>query len=127
MSGLQKINIPSSVTKIDEFGLQFSNSGMTTGAVTVVFDPKTSLTYIGDEVFSYMTSLTIKYTGNESPSCHPNALIDGQSRIIYAPKSFKFCGLYDTVVIPVCSAKNYSPLFIKCISYSFISFLLAQS
>lgn len=96
MISLRTINIPETLTKIDEFGLQFSNSGISNGTVFIIFEGKSSLSYIGQEVFGYKTKVVINYTSTKSPKCASSAFRGTENALIYAPTSFLFCEKYKT-------------------------------
>jgi len=123
MDGLKKINIPSSVTRIEDYGLQFSLNGQTVGTVTVTFEEGSSLEYIGSEVFGYKTNLIVYYTKGSSPSCHSKVFDGAKDVTIYAPASFKFCNIYNTIVLSRCKCTN-NVLSIS-LNRMFVSLILA--
>ena len=111
MSGLRIINIPETVTKIDKCGLQFSTEGLSNGTSLIIFEGKSSLESIGEEVFGFRTKVIIKYTKTKSPSCASNAFSRVKTVEIYSPNIFLFCGKYKTKlsVMKTCNkAKNIS-------------------
>ena len=125
MNGLQKINIPSSVKRIGNYGLQFSAGGTTQGTVFITFEAKSLLEYIGNEVFGFKTKVVILFTGNKSPQCASNAFTGTKIIQIYSPTSFKFCGIYQTSVLSTVSSSISSR---KVILYSIIiAILLANN
>ena len=98
MRSLKKINIPSSVKRIGDYGVQFSNSGTTNGIVRIKFEGRSSLEYIGAEVFGFRNVVLIEFTGYKSPTCASNAFSGVYTVEIYSPTSINFCGKYMTEI-----------------------------
>ena len=96
MSGLQKVILPNSLQRIEDYGLQFSNSGCVNGNVQIIFGQNSQLNYIGNEVFGFKNNIIIYYTSDQTPQCHSNVFSGVSSMLIYAPSEFYFCNKYLT-------------------------------
>ena len=96
MCGLQKVTLPGSLQRIEDYGLQFSNTGSMSGNVLIVFRNNSQLSYIGNEVFGYKNNVIINYTSDQTPQCHSNSFSGVNLMLICAPSEFLFCGKYLT-------------------------------
>ena len=111
MKNLRKMNIPESVTRIGEYAIQFYGSGTSEGVVNIIFNGKSSLTYIGAEGFGYKAKVVIKFTGTSSPTCASKAFYQTNVVEIYSPVSFMFCNKYKTQILKTpnaCATSNKS-------------------
>ena len=124
MNGLKEVTLPSSLQRIEDYGLQFSNNGGVSGNVKITFGENSQLSYIGCEVFGFKNNVIIYYTSNKSPQCHSNVFPSVTSKVILAPTEFTFCNQYLTVLQTTILQNDCKTLIIKDKTYPPSTFLL---
>ena len=122
MNGLEKINIPSSCTSIEDYGIQFYNEGQSAGTVTITFEESSRINSIGNEVFGFKKSVIIIYPDSKSPSCHSNWKASVDSVVVLSHYEFKFCGVQAIKALSFCKTRNIQRRINSKIAFIILAF-----
>ena len=97
MYSLKTVKFPSSLKRIEDYGIHFYNksrpNGISTGFVQIYFGDNSQLEYLGIEAFGFKPNVFIYYTSNKSPTCSNNAFTYTTTKHIFAPTEFSFCNI----------------------------------
>ena len=104
---LLRINVPSSVTYIGNYGIHFyiSNTGVPSGVSTVIFEDRRSSIEMKDSAIASRQTIVIAIANKIETTCTTNALCGYTTIAIYSKQSFSFCNV-QTIVEPTFFAQN---------------------
>lgn len=108
-SGLLRINIPSTVTFIDTYGIHFyiEQTSMSKGAATVMFEDRTNAITIKEKAIGQRETIKVFLPNKIDASCVTNSLYEYKTFVVYSKYSFTFCGI-QTLVEPKLFEKKMS-------------------
>ena len=109
-SGIERINIPATVTYIGGNALCLSNNGPSGGTVHIYFEPGSQLSQIGDGGISSKETMIISYCGqNSMNNCGSNIFSYVVNPIIYSPNNIEFCSIQSTQIKEQALCLPYPP------------------